>query len=165
MDRINSFGAISDENSKVLILGSVPSVKSLEAGQFYAHPQNQFWKIMFKMFDEEYTLDYEVKKTVIIQNNIALWDVLYECERKGSMDADIKNAVPNNVEGFLECHNGIKHIFCNGQTAYKYFKKFIKTDLPCTCLPSTSPANARLKFEDKYEIWRDNIIQVLRKCE
>jgi len=161
MDKINSFSPIADNNAKILILGSVPSVKSLEKAQFYGHPQNHFWKIIFKIFGEEYTTDYEAKKSLILKNNIALWDVLYECERKGSMDADIKNAKPNDIEGLLNSHKNITHIFCNGQTSYKYFRKFIKTDLPCTCLPSTSPANARLKFEDKYEIWRDNITTVL----
>lgn len=162
MNRINSFSAISDINAKILILGSVPGVKSLEAGQFYAHPQNQFWKFMFKMFDEEYTTDYEKKKKLIIKNKIALWDVLYECEREGSMDANIKNASVNDIEGFLAVYKNVRHIYCNGKTAYKYFKKYIKTDVECILLPSTSPANAMLKFEDKYAIWRDNIKEGLR---
>ncbi len=162
MKKINSFGAVADENARVLILGSMPSVRSLEKQQFYAHPQNQFWKIMFKMLNEEYTDDYEIKKSVIVKHNIALWDVLRECERTGSMDADIKNASANDIDGFLTRHKKITYIFCNGQTAFKYFKKFINTKLPCICLPSTSPANARLKFENKYEIWRDNITERLK---
>lgn len=161
MGKINSFNAIADENAKVLILGSMPSVKSLEKQQFYAHPQNQFWKIMFKMLKETYTDDYETKKAVIIKHNIALWDVLYECERAGSMDADIKNVTANDIDGFLMCHKRVEHIFCNGQASFKYFKKFAKTKLPCVCLPSTSPANARLNFENKYEIWRNNIMEKL----
>ena len=161
MDTVRSFKPIADSNAKILILGSVPSVKSLEEAQFYAHPQNQFWKFMFQMFGEEYTLDYEMKKSLIIRHNIALWDILQECERKGSMDADIKEAKPNDILGLLgECGN-ICHIFCNGQTTYKYFKRFIKTDIPSTCLPSTSPANAKMRYDEKFNVWKDNIMPYL----
>lgn len=158
MERIKCFEPIADENAQMLILGSMPSVKSLEKAQFYAHPQNQFWKFMFHIFGQEYTTDYEIKKRLMLENNIALWDVIAECEREGSMDSDIKNAIPNDISGLLKKCGKIKHIFCNGQTAYKYFKRFIITDIPCVCLPSTSPANARISYDEKLKIWKENIM-------
>ena len=91
MNRINSFPPIADEHSEILILGSVPGVKSLEMQQYYAHPQNQFWKILFHIFGEEFSTDYPQRIDLLKRYNIALWDVIESCERKGSLDTEIKN--------------------------------------------------------------------------
>ena len=97
-DRISSFNPIIDEQSKILILGSVPGVKSLEQQEYYAHPQNKFWTIIFELLDEEFTLNYDLKLNILKQNKIALWDVIDSCERKGSLDSEIKN---EEIRGFL----------------------------------------------------------------
>lgn len=152
MTRISSFPPIEDEFSHILILGSMASIKSLEAGEFYAHPQNQFWKIIFALTGEEPTKDYEQKKRILKKHHIALCDVLAHCVRPGSMDADITDPVPNDLDALFETHS-IRAVFCNGQTTYKYYKKFFQNDLPVFCMPSTSPANARLRLEQKLEQW------------
>lgn len=152
MTRISSFPPIEDAASRILILGSMASVKSLEAGEYYAHPQNQFWKIIFSLTQEDATKDYERKKEILKKNHIALCDVLAHCIRPGSMDADITDPVPNDLNALFRTHP-IRAVFCNGQTTYKYYKKFFQNDLPVFCMPSTSPANARLRFEEKLEAW------------
>ena len=149
---ISSFPPIENEFSKILIVGTMPSVKSLEEKQFYAHPQNQFWKIMFSLFDKPYTTDYAVKKELLLDNHIALWDVLKNCVREGSMDSNIRKAIPNDFNNFFNTHN-IGRVFCNGQASYKYFKKFVNPSIEYTCLPSTSPANARMSYDEKFKIW------------
>jgi len=155
MNRINSFPPIADEHSKILILGSVPGAKSLEMQQYYAHPQNQFWKIMFHLFDEAFSSDYQRKIELLKQNKIALWDVIESCERKGSLDTEIKNEIDNNIPQLIENHPNIKTIFCNGQKSYKNLVKILGKDfrIPSVVLPSTSPLHT-IKFEEKLESWK-----------
>ena len=155
MNRINSFPPIVDEHSEILILGSVPGVKSLEMQQYYAHPQNQFWKIMFHLFDEEFSLDYQERIDLLRKNKIALWDVIESCERKGSLDTEIKNEIDNNIPQLIESHPNIKTIFCNGQKCYKNLIKILGKNfkIPILVLPSTSPLHT-VKFEEKLENWK-----------
>lgn len=155
MKRINSFPPIVDEQSKILILGSVPGAKSLEMQQYYAHPQNQFWKLMFHLFEEEYSLDYQKRIDFLKKNKIALWDVIESCERKGSLDTEIKNEIDNNIPQLIENHPKIKIIFCNGQKSYKNLIKILGKDfkIPIVVLPSTSPLHT-VKFEKKLEVWK-----------
>lgn len=142
-----------------LILGSMPGVMSLERAQYYAHPQNAFWRIMAKLFDAPYPFDaYQDKLNLLLNHRIALWDVISTCTRDGSLDSDIRNAVPNDFDGFFKRYPNIKTVFFNGQKAYDSFTKAFKTapfaeTLTLVPLPSTSPANAHLSFDDKLKAW------------
>ena len=155
MNRINSFPPIVDENSRILILGSMPGAKSLQMQQYYAFPQNQFWKIMFHIFDEEFSENYETRIDLIKKNNVALWDVIESCERKGSLDTEIKEEIDNNIPELIAGHPKIKTIFCNGQKSYKNLLKILGKDfkIPIIVLPSTSPLHT-VKFEEKLESWK-----------
>ncbi len=110
-NRIFSFPPIIDDHSEIIILGSIPGVKSLEKQQYYGHPQNKFWKIIFELLDEEFTEDYEQRIQILKKHHIALWDVIDSCERKGSLDSEIKNEEANQIEELLEDHPNIKAIF------------------------------------------------------
>ena len=133
----------------------MPSVQSLAANQYYGNPRNAFWKIIFTLFNTPFSNDYEQRKNVLLENQIALWDVLEACVRPGSLDSAIEQEVPNDFNSFLKAHPNIKHIYFNGQKAAAYFKKYIKleNDYQLTTLPSTSPANAGKSFEMKLKEW------------
>ncbi len=143
------------KNSKVLILGSFPSVKSRENEFFYGHPQNRFWKILSLIFEKELPLTVEQKKKLIYDSDLALWDVIKCCEIIGSDDSSIKNVEANDISVILNYCN-IDRIFVNGKTAEKYYKKYIepKLGIKAVCLPSTSPANAAYSIEKLIEKWR-----------
>ncbi len=153
--RISSFPPIIDNDSKILILGSIPGVKSLEKQQYYAHPQNKFWKIIFELIEEGFTEDYPEKIKMIKKHHIALWDVIDSCERKGSLDSEIKNEEANQIEELLESYPNIKTIFCNGGKSYKNLQKMLGKNykIPVFLLPSTSPLHT-ISFEKKLEEWR-----------
>lgn len=155
MQKISSFSPIIDENSKILILGSIPGVKSLEMQQYYAHPQNKFWNIIFDIFNEEFTTNYQERIRILEKHHIALWDVIDTCERKGSLDSKIRNEEANKIEELLNSFPNIEAIFCNGQKSYKNLQKILGKDfyLPITVLPSTSPANAGLSYFQKLNFW------------
>ncbi len=155
MNRINSFPPIVDEHSEILILGSVPGVKSLQMQQYYAFPQNQFWRIMFYLFDEEFTTNYDTRLGLLKNNKVALWDVIESCERKGSLDTEIKDEIDNNIPELIQNHPNIKTIFCNGQKSYKNLVKILGKNfkIPIVVLPSTSPLHT-VKFEEKLESWK-----------
>ena len=154
---ITSFPPIISEKPLVLILGTVPSIKSLEKRQFYGHPQNAFWRIMFRLFDEAHSDSYDDRINLILSHNLALWDVLKSCEREGSLDSSIKNPVPNDLMGVYNAHPTIRYVVLNGGGAYNFYRKLIRPSLPVPAIkmPSTSPANARLTFEDKLESWME----------
>lgn len=154
MNRISSFPPLVFENSKILILGSVPGIKSLEMQQYYAHPRNKFWKILFELFQEDFTSDYTERVNLLQKNHIALWDVIDSCERKGSLDVKIKNEKRNDIEKFLSENPNIKAIFCNGQKAFKNVQKNkdLVALIPIFVLPSTSPAHA-VPDDIKLEAW------------
>lgn len=162
MQKISSFPPIINENSKILILGSIPGLKSLEMQQYYAHPQNKFWKIIFEIFNEEFTTDYSERIKILEKHHIALWDVIDTCERKGSLDSEIRNEEANRIGELLQNYPNIKSIFCNGQKSYKNLQKILPKDfyLPIIALPSTSPAHASLKYEGKLLYWQ-NILNYL----
>ena len=140
---LHPFPPLYDKNSRVLILGSFPSVKSREQMFFYGHPQNRFWKVIAKVFESEIPETIEEKTNFLLSNHIALWDVIASCEITGSSDSSIKNVVANDIEPILKSAD-IKEIFVNGKTAFKYYEKYTKTKVgrEAICLPSTSPANA-----------------------
>ena len=112
--RIHSFPPIAAEGCKVLILGSMPSVTSLERHQYYGHKQNDFWPMMFAFFEQPYTDAYSVKQELLIKHGIALWDVLSSCEREGSLDSNIMNEIPNDINGLLVQYPTIEYIIFNG---------------------------------------------------
>ena len=145
---------IYDRHSKILILGSLPSVKSRENHFYYAHPQNRFWRILEALYDVK--LDsVEAKKQFLYDYNIALWDVIYSCDIQGSSDASIKDVEVNDIEWIVKNSN-INKIFVNGKKAEEYYNKYIypKTNMKCTSLPSTSPANASYNLNKLIEKWK-----------
>jgi hypoxanthine-DNA glycosylase len=143
-----------DENSRILILGSFPSVKSREACFFYGHPQNRFWKVTSSVFGEEVPQTIDEKKTFLLRNRIALWDVIGSCDIVGSSDSSIRNVTPNDLSIILNSAD-IEQIYVNGKTAYKYYTKYTEkmTGRSAICLPSTSPANAAWTIERLVSEW------------
>lgn len=150
-----SFPPISHPDATILILGTMPSVQSLAASQYYGNPRNAFWKIIFTLFNRPFSTDYEQRKNVLLENRIALWDVLETCVRPGSLDSAIEQEVPNDFNSFLKTHPNITDIYFNGRKAAAYFKQYIKLENEChlVTLPSTSPANAGKSFEVKLREW------------
>lgn len=144
-----------DKNSKVLILGSFPSVKSREQMFYYGHPQNRFWKVVASIFNEAVPQTTEEKKKLILSHNLALSDVIGSCDIVGSSDSSIKNVVPNDLSVILKGAK-IERIFVNGKTAEKHFNKYQKKVLEreAVCLPSTSPANAAWSLERLIAEWK-----------
>jgi len=160
---INSgFPAIAKTDSVILILGSMPGQKSLEQQQYYAHPRNSFWPIMFQLFNIDKELGYSQRKQLLNSNKIALWDVLESCYRGGSLDSDIDQTTieVNDFNLFFKNHIEIKNIFFNGAKAEQLFKKDVlknlvgHQDLKFHKLPSTSPAHAAMSFEQKLQKWK-----------
>lgn len=146
---------VYDGNSRILILGSFPSVASREAEFFYGHKQNRFWRVLAAVFDTDLPETTEEKKIFLIKHGIALWDVIGSCDITGSSDSTIKNVVPNDISIILESAN-IKNIYVNGKTALNYYNKYIrdKVNRDAVCLPSTSPANAAWSYEKLINAWK-----------
>ena len=152
---IHPIKPLYDKNSKVLILGSFPSLKSREQMFFYGHPQNRFWKVLAAVFNCDVPQTVEQKRQFLLSHNIAVWDVIASCEIVGSSDSSIKNVVPNDLSQILSKAD-IKQIFVNGKTAEKYYNRYIKPkiDRDVMCLPSTSPANAGWSLERLIDYWK-----------
>ena len=160
MTVLHNIPPLYDENSKILILGSFPSVKSREAQFFYGHPQNRFWRVLSALTGEECPVVTEDKKAFLKRNGIAVWDVIKSCDITGSSDSSIKNAVPNDLSEIFETAD-IKKVFCNGATSYKLYKRYMEKETGRTAelLPSTSPANAAYKIGDLIKEWK-KIMQI-----
>jgi methylated-DNA-[protein]-cysteine S-methyltransferase len=153
---IRSFAPIIDKISRVLILGTMPGPESLRKRQYYANPANQFWKIIYRILDEQEAppSDYWERIKFLKKNGIALWDVLETCEREGASDSKIKNGTPNDFRTLLRRSPNLKSILFNGRQAEHYFKKFACPEgMKCIGLPSTSPANARMSLDEKISCW------------
>ncbi|MBQ6321244.1 MAG: DNA-deoxyinosine glycosylase [Lachnospiraceae bacterium] len=146
---------VYDKDSRILILGSFPSVKSREAGFFYGHPQNRYWKVLAAVFEEEFPETIPQRRAFLLRNQIAAWDVIGACDITGSSDASIKNVQVNDLRIILETAL-IRSVYVNGRTAEKMYNKytFAMTGRSCICLPSTSPANAAWSLERLIEAWR-----------
>ena len=156
---IHPFNPIYDKDSKVLVLGSIPSPKSRELGFYCGHPQNRFWKVLSKVYDEPIPNTIEEKKTFVLKHHIALWDVVHSCEIVGASDSSIRNVVSNDIENLLLKTN-IKYIITTGKKADSLYQKYTykKTNIKSICLPSTSPANCAFKEErliESYKIIKD----------
>jgi hypoxanthine-DNA glycosylase len=154
---IHPIEPVYNENSKILILGSFPSVKSREQGFFYGHPQNRFWRVLAGVFGCETPVTIDDKKAFLIENNVALWDVIHSCEIEGSADSSIKNVVVNNIDEIVS-KTAITKIITNGRKADELYNKYIKADIECVCLPSTSPANAAWSLERLIDFWSKELI-------
>lgn len=155
------FAPIAGPDARVLILGSLPGVRSLEAVEYYAHPQNAFWKIMHALYGVDG--DYASRCGQLIEQRVAVWDVLASSVRPGSMDSDIRKPAPNDFHKFLENHTDIEIVGFNGKTAERLFRQLVlpslNTELPeLARLPSTSPAYASMPFDRKLEIWRSMLL-------
>lgn len=152
---IHPIQPVFDKDSRVLILGSFPSVKSREEGFFYGHPQNRFWKVTAHVCGEDVPLSVEDKKAFLLRNHIALWDVIGSCDITGSSDASIRNVTVNDVGIILKTAD-IKSVFLNGKKACYYYQKYMFPVIKREgiCLPSTSPANAAWSIERLTEEWR-----------
>lgn len=151
----HEFGPVYDENSKILILGSFPSVKSREVQFYYGHPKNRFWKLLAMLYEAEEMEDISEKKQFLLEHGIALWDVIESCDITGSSDSTIKNVVPNPIKQILDATN-IEKIYANGKTAEKLYRKYVQpvTGYEIIGLPSTSPANAAFSLERLAEKWK-----------
>ena len=151
---VHTFEPVFDSNSEILVLGSFPSVKSRENNFYYGHPQNRFWKVTAAVFSRTVPNTVDEKKSFLLENKIALWDVMKSCEITGSADSTIKSVTPNDLSEILVVGN-IKHIYANGKTAQKLYNKYIKksTGIEITVLPSTSPANAAFSLEKLIKEW------------
>lgn len=138
-----------NKDSKILILGSFPSVKSREVGFYYSHQQNRFWKVLAAIFNEDVPICINDKKEFLKRNNIALYDVCASCDIKSSSDASIKNVIPNNLDEIFKGAN-IKVIAFDGKTAFNLYQKYFKNkyNVELISLPSTSPANAKCSMND-----------------
>ena len=149
------FPAIYAPDSRILILGSFPSVKSREQRFFYGHPQNRFWRVLAALLGTSVPQTVEEKQDFLLAHRIALWDVIASCEIAGSSDASIRNAVPNNLTPILETAS-IRQIFTNGGTAHRLYRKYIfpLTGREDIALPSTSPANAARSLDALIDAWQ-----------
>ena len=156
MDRLSHpFSPLYDADSRILILGSFPSVKSREAMFFYGHPQNRFWRVVSTVLGCECPRTVEEKQQMLHTHHIALWDTIASCEIEGSSDSSIRGVVPNDLTPILRGAD-IRQIYCNGGTSYQYFRRYQQqlTGREAVKLPSTSPANAAWSAERLTAAWR-----------
>lgn len=154
-ERIEAFSPVIEKNTKILILGSIPGVKSLAKQQYYGNPRNQFWRLIGELYNEEEPKTYADKIQMIKKHGIGLWDVIKHCRRRGSLDADIKEETVNDLRDLLENHRSIEKVCFNGTKAYELFKKHIGFEgfsQEFIKLPSSSPANTQA-LEEKRRAW------------
>ncbi|MDR3585912.1 MAG: DNA-deoxyinosine glycosylase [Desulfosporosinus sp.] len=156
MNLLTSFQPIIDEHSRLLILGSMPGVESLRLQQYYANPRNQFWKILYTLFNSEPNPDYEERVSFVKSKKIAVWDVIGSCYREGSLDSNIREEKVNNFSALFKTYPDLKTILFNGGKAYETYKKWIGfgtiPNLTFHKLTSSSPANTK-RYEEKLREW------------
>lgn len=151
----HTFEPVFNEESKILILGSFPSVKSREQEFYYGHPMNRFWRMLEVLLKKEVPLDSSKKRDFLLEHHIALWDVIDSCDIIGSSDSSIKNVIPTDLTKILSV-SSIRNIYVNGKTAKRLYDRFSEsvTGIKAICLPSTSPANAMFSLEKLVNEWR-----------
>lgn len=154
----HTFEPVYNEQSKILILGSLPSVKSREQGFYYGHPRNRFWKVISGILQCPEPITIEEKRMMLLEHRIAIWDVIDNCDIKGSSDSSIRNVVPTDVPKILT-NADIKQIFANGKTAGQLYRKWLEpvTNQEIVDLPSTSPANAAFSTDKLIEVWKEQL--------
>ena len=148
------FEPVFDSHSRILILGSFPSVRSRETGFYYGHPQNRFWHVISALYDEAFPVENASRREMVLRHGIALWDTIESCDIVGSSDASIRNAVPNPISALL-VDTSIRRIFCNGKRAFGLYNRYCATEtgMSAVLLPSTSAANAAWNLEKLKEAW------------
>lgn len=151
-----SFSPISNSETYVLILGTMPGDKSIELNEYYGHSRNKFWKIISKITNNDLPLTYPDKKALLLKTEIGIWDVAHQASRKGSLDNAIQNEIPNDLKSFISKHRKLKIIGFNGTKAESLFDKYFsrRPGIKYISLPSTSPANTGIDFENICKIWR-----------
>lgn len=156
-----SFPPISNAETTILILGTMPGDKSLELGEYYGHARNRFWKIISTITNNDLPLAYSGKKELLLKSGIAVWDVAHKANRKGSLDSAIKDEEPNDLDNFITRHKHLKIIGFNGKKSETLFDKYFerRNGIKYISLPSTSPANAGIDFDNICKLWR----QILNK--
>ena len=161
--RKTAFAPIADTDSKILLLGTMPGEESLRRQEYYGHKSNQFWKILFTLYNKPLADDYKERVALLQENGIALWDVLQSCEGAGSLDSNIKNEQPNDFKKFYKKYPQIKHIFFTSQKAKQFYVKYVGLDEIHTfsVLPSPSPANAKMRPDEKIKSWREILESIL----
>ncbi len=155
----HTFPPVYDQNSKILILGSFPSVKSREIQFFYGHPQNRFWKVIANVLDCKVPTTIDEKKCILLQNGVAVWDVIASCSIVGSSDTSIKDVVVNDFSKILS-ESKVTSIYVNGTKAYELYHKYAEkeTGIKAVKLPSTSPANAAWNLDRLCKAWKEKIV-------
>lgn len=158
----HGFPPVYDANSRILVLGSMPSVKSREVNFYYGHPQNRFWRVLGAVLGVEFPDDPAGKRELLLAQKVALWDVIAECDIIGSSDATVRNVVPNDLSVILDAVS-VAAIFTNGGTASRIYAKFQlpQTNREAVALPSTSPANAAWSLDRLVETWKAAILPFL----
>jgi len=158
------FPLLYDTNSRVLILGSFPSVKAVAEGYYYANPHNRFYKVMSALFDEDFiNVPWKSKRIILLKHHIALYDAIGHCQILGSSDAKIRDVKPSNIREIF-AHATIQKVICNGAKAYQeYVRFFSDVKIPVVQVPSTSPANAKMRLDDLVDAWRDAIRDIVFK--
>ena len=150
-----SFGPLADKNSKILILGSLPGVRSLAEARYYAHPQNKFWKIIYGAWGRTPDADFDARYSFILEHGLALWDVIKCARRKGSADGNIRDEIPNDVPALLAAHPNIRRIIFNGGFAFSKYKKYFGIpQIDYRRVLSTSPTCAG-RDREREDMWRD----------
>ena len=155
-DYKNSFGPISNSETSVLILGTMPGDKSIELNEYYGHSRNRFWKIIATITNNVLPLTYKEKNALLFKTKIGIWDVVYKAIRKGSLDSAIEDERPNDLTDFIFKHKNLKVIGFNGAKSEALFDKYFtrKNEIRYVSLPSTSPANAGIDFNNICKAWR-----------
>ena len=161
---VHPFPPLYDEHSRILILGSFPSVKSREQMFFYGHPQNRFWRVLATVLGCETPQSIPEKRAMLLSHRVALSDSIARCEIEGSSDASITGVVPNDLTPIFAAAD-IRQVFCNGRKSHEMYRRYLEPVYGRTaiCLPSTSPANAAWSLERLTEAWRDALTPFLRE--
>jgi len=157
------FPALYDQNSKILILGSFPSVKSREQQFFYGHPQNRFWRVMAEVLNSPVPKNIPEKKSMLLRHGVALWDSIARCTIEGSSDASITDVVPNDLSPIF-AEASIRQVFCNGKKSWEMYHRYIEPNSrkSAVCLPSTSPANAAWSLQRLSSAWEEALSQYFK---
>lgn len=150
-----SFEPIADDHSEILILGSMPGDRSIADSEYYSHPRNRFWPLICELTGNKKNINYNEKKSILLSNKIALWDVVHKANRPGSLDSNIANEQPNDINAFIRGHKNLRIIVFNGATAQKlYDKYFARLDnITYKKMPSTSPANTASTLDKLQDSW------------
>jgi hypoxanthine-DNA glycosylase len=158
MEKVKTaFPPIVNNDSRILLLGTMPGERSLILNQYYGHAGNQFWKIIFSLFEHPFTTDYAVRKQLLLNNGVALWDVLKHCQGKGASDNAIKNEVPNDFDAFYKQYPSIKNVFLTSKKADYFYNKYVGKEAQRNyyLLPSPSRANTWKSVQEKVMEWQE----------